>query len=362
MTLFDTLSQISEQIQDQRHLINSEAATIQVSVYPFIQALGYNPFSLTDVKSQYTADPRPSGGERVDYAIMYEDRPIILIEAKSVNASLSENHWRQLHDYFNAEDVRFGILTNGFEYRFFTDLQRRNIMDKQPFLTINMLQLDARLVDRLEEFRKSRFNLDQILYSARKLTVLRYVEQEFKQPSDGLIKYIAQSLSSSELTNREVNRYAPIVKEVICEFYDNLRSNRNSNVDVTIPVLQDVKPLQPVKVDLSAIEKSSPNQRLSIELPVLGKYLGVKYQATLLFNPLSKDGDTYSMSLTKIRWGEDIVSVNEAEFRAIRSINPEIKLPKWKGWDTWKLRDPRSDKLRAIRELLGDSEFQEQFL
>ena len=118
MTLFDALNEIGDAIKQQRHLIRNEDETTQISVYPFFQALGYNPFSLIDVKSQYTADPRPTGGERVDYAIMREGKPIILIEAKSANSSLSENYWRQLHDYFNAEEVRFGILTNGLQYRF----------------------------------------------------------------------------------------------------------------------------------------------------------------------------------------------------------------------------------------------------
>lgn len=368
MTLFGELNEIADAINQQSHLIKTEADTVQVSVYPFIQALGYKPFNLNDVKPQFTADPRPSGGERVDYAIMRQGKPIILIEAKSINISLSENHWRQLHDYFNSEEVQFGILTNGLEYRFYTDFTKRNIMDKEPFLVLDMLQLDERLVTELQSFERSRFSLDHALFSAQKLTISRLIQREFTQPSDELVKYIANSISCDELTNSQIQRYTSVVKVALRELIENKVSNDNLAVTKQEPVSREIiaqKPntdVQPVNASNQNNTRAKSNVSQLIEIPVFGNYLGVEYEAILLFNPLSKDGDTYSMSLTKIRWRGEIVSVNEAEFRAIRSVNPELKLEQWKGWNTWKLRDPETGTLRAIRDLLKDSELRDQFL
>jgi len=367
MSLFDKLRKIADAINQQRHLIRNEDETTQVSVYPFFQALGYNPFSLIDVKSQYTADPRPSGGERVDYAIMREGKPVILIEAKSANSSLSENYWRQLHDYFNAEEVRFGILTNGLEYRFYTDHKKRNIMDNEPFLVIDLLQLNERTVTELEPFRKSQFSLDRALFSAQKQIASRYIEQEFQQPSVELVKYFAQSIFTGESIESNFQHYSSVVKEALRvsiakTFHENsaITKSEPAPTEINVPKLdKNVKPEISAKQEITQARSS---ERRIIEIPVFGKFLEVEYQATLLFNPLSRENDTYSMSLTKIRWENDVVSVNEAEYRAIRTINPDIKQPKWKGWNTWKLSDPNTGKLRAIRDLLTYSEFRDQIL
>ena len=168
MGLADELKKISEQVKSQRPLIKTEEATKQVSIRPFIEALGYNTLNLAEVEPEYSADAKASGGERVDYAIKREGKPIILIEVKSANMALSDNNWKQLYNYYGATDVRFGILTNGLEYRFFTDLKKRNIMDKQPFLTIDMLNLDERMVNEIEGFTKPNFDLERILSSAQR--------------------------------------------------------------------------------------------------------------------------------------------------------------------------------------------------
>ena len=169
MGLLESIRKISTRVEQQRPLMKTEEATKQVSIRPFIEALGYDTSDLAEVEPEYIADARTRGGERVDYAIKQDRRPIILIEAKSANTILTENHWRQLHDYYNADDVQFGILTNGLEYRFFTDLKKRNIMDKQPFMMINMLNLDERTVSELEGFTKSGYDPELILSNAQKL-------------------------------------------------------------------------------------------------------------------------------------------------------------------------------------------------
>ncbi len=367
MGLADELKRISEKIKSQRAMIKTEEATKQVSIRPFLQALGYDTSNLAEVEPEYNADATDSGGERVDYAIKQAGAPIILVEAKAANAVLSEKNWKQLHHYYGT-DVRFGILTNGLEYRFYTDFTKRNIMDKEPFLVLDMLQLDERLVTELQSFERSRFSLDHALFSAQKLTISRLIQREFTQPSDELVKYIANSISCDELTNSQIQRYTSVVKVALRELIENKVSNDNLAVTKQEPVSREIiaqKPntdVQPVNASNQNNTRAKSNVSQLIEIPVLGNYLGVEYEAILLFNPLSKDGDTYSMSLTKIRWRGEIVSVNEAEFRAIRSVNPELKLEQWKGWNTWKLRDPETGTLRAIRDLLKDSELRDQFL
>ena len=72
---------------------------------------------------------------------MQEGKPIILIEAKSATSDLNDEHASQLFRYFSVTEARFGILTNGLQYRFHSDLEKPNHMDEKPFLIIDMLKL-----------------------------------------------------------------------------------------------------------------------------------------------------------------------------------------------------------------------------
>ena len=58
--------------------------------------------------------------EKVDYAIIQDGKPLILIEVKNHTENL-DNHDKQLERYFTVTESRFGILTNGIEYRFYSE-------------------------------------------------------------------------------------------------------------------------------------------------------------------------------------------------------------------------------------------------
>ena len=73
MSLFDSLSKLSEQIQSQRQLITSEQAAKQVSVQPFIQALGYDLSNLNEVSPGYVG----ADGWSCDYAIVVDQATLV---------------------------------------------------------------------------------------------------------------------------------------------------------------------------------------------------------------------------------------------------------------------------------------------
>ncbi|MBZ2165819.1 type I restriction endonuclease [Methanobacterium spitsbergense] len=107
---------------------------------PFIKALGYNIFDPSEVVPEFTADIVGKKGEKVDYAIMSKGNPIILIECKSINDNLDTEKHAQLFRYFMGTEARFGILTNGIIYRFFTDIEKPNTMDSKPFFEFNCIE------------------------------------------------------------------------------------------------------------------------------------------------------------------------------------------------------------------------------
>jgi len=154
MDLMDTLKDISDTIPKQREIIKTEEATKNALIMPFINALGYNVFDPSEVVPEFTADVGNKQGEKVDYAIMIDGNPIILIEAKSINTELDIKHASQLFRYFNSTEARFGILTNGIIYRFYTDIAKPNTMDEKPFLEINLQEINEPLINELKKFNK----------------------------------------------------------------------------------------------------------------------------------------------------------------------------------------------------------------
>lgn len=111
----------------------TEEATKTALIMPFFSLLGYDVFNPMEFIPEFVADVGTKKGEKVDYAIMNEGKPVILIEAKGVDDDLTK-HDAQLFRYFTVTDAKFAILTNGIVYKFFTDLEEPNKMDEKPFL------------------------------------------------------------------------------------------------------------------------------------------------------------------------------------------------------------------------------------
>lgn len=80
MDFIDQVKSISQQIQKIREQILTEEATKNAFVMPFVNALGYNVFNPIEVCPEFTADVPGLKGEKVDYAIIMDNNPIILIE------------------------------------------------------------------------------------------------------------------------------------------------------------------------------------------------------------------------------------------------------------------------------------------
>ncbi len=169
MGLIDELRKIGAEVPRKYQAATDEARTRSYLVDPFIGAFGYNVNDPEDVVPEYTADIGKQR-EKVDYAIKRDRKPIIFIEVKSATTDLADKHAIKLRRYFGTKSqVRFGILTNGIEYRFYADLDNPNIMDDKPFVTIDLRLFDDEQVNELNIFTKSAFDLESALATAHTL-------------------------------------------------------------------------------------------------------------------------------------------------------------------------------------------------
>lgn len=204
MELHDRLQSLAESLPSFEGLLETEEATKNALVMPFIQALGYNVFDPRSVTPEFVADVADRRGEKVDYALLHEGTPAVLIECKSAGTLLGISHLNQLTRYFAATDARIAILTNGTQYRFFTDLDKPNVMDETPFLELDLVSLEERKISELSQLTKDNFDLDSMISTARELAYLngmrKALERQLTEPDDEVVRWLAQQVYDGRLT------------------------------------------------------------------------------------------------------------------------------------------------------------------
>ncbi len=210
MDFIDQLRVLSSRIASTRHLIQTEEATKNAMVMPLIQILGYNPFDPLEVTPELIADVGTKKGEKVDYAILKESKPIIIFECKKAGDDLNISHAGQLFRYFHVTSARFGVLTNGITYKFFTDLEQPNKMDEKPFFEFNILEFKDRDVEELKKFAKSAYDLDTILATANDLKYTRSIQNRLNEWIANPPEEVVRLLSSDLLGGK---RFTPTTKD-----------------------------------------------------------------------------------------------------------------------------------------------------
>ncbi|WP_251197689.1 type I restriction endonuclease [Anaerotardibacter muris] len=215
-----------------RDSLQSEEATKNSLVLPMIQALGYDVFDHNEVCPEYDADRGTKKGEKVDYAILENGEPIILIECKAASDSLHKSHYdTQLYRYFNATPTaRFGILTNGVTYLFYTDLDKNNLMDEIPFLEIDLLDLRGSSIAELKKFCKPEFDSGQIISHAEDLKYSSLIREkilaELDDPSEDFIRCVLKGIYEGRLTQNAYEKFKPMVKRTFQNMADETVKRR----------------------------------------------------------------------------------------------------------------------------------------
>lgn len=225
----EQLKSLSKRTEQLKSSIETEEATKTSLILPFFQILGYDIFNPKEFTPEFTADVGIKKGEKVDYAIMNEGAPVILIEAKAVNETL-DKHSSQLFRYFGTTTAKFAILTNGIIYRFFTDLEEKNRMDSSPFFEFNLLDLKDSAIQELSKFRKDSFDLEKIFKTASELKYLNkiksFLSSQWETPSEEFIRFIVGQIYDGMKTKNTLERFEPIVKKGFKQFINELVNDK----------------------------------------------------------------------------------------------------------------------------------------
>lgn len=229
MDFVDQIKQFSSRVEKMKNGIQTEEATKTSLIMPFFSILGYDVFNPDEFVPEFTADVGIKKGEKVDYAIMKDGEPIILIEAKWCGEDLSK-HDSQLFRYFGTTDAKFAILTNGIIYRFYTEVDAPNKMDETPFLTIDMLNIRDNQVAELKKFTKAAFDIDAIFNTASELKYSnefkKILADELQNPTDDFVKYFLASTYTGMKTQNVIDKFRPILKKALNNYVSELMSDK----------------------------------------------------------------------------------------------------------------------------------------
>lgn len=232
MDFIESIKQFSERVSMLKDTISTEEATKMSLVVPLFQLLGYDVFNPSEFCPEYIADVGIKKGEKVDYAILENGQPTILIECKSCSEQL-DKHSSQLFRYFGTSPAKFGILTNGIIYRFYTDLEESNKMDLVPFLEINMLQLKDASINELKKFCKDNFDKDKIFSTAEELKYSSLIkgalQKEFESPSDDFVRFILADIYEGQKNQRVLDKFSPLVKRAFSSFVNEIVNTKISS-------------------------------------------------------------------------------------------------------------------------------------
>ncbi len=234
MDFIEQITQFSKRIEHIKDNIWTEEATKTSIILPFFQMLGYDVFNPFEFVPEYTADTGIKKGEKVDYAILNDGEPLILIEAKSANTELTAKHMNQLLRYFMVTKAKFGILTNGIIYRFYSDLEEANKMDIVPFFEFNLFDIKKDKVEELRQFHKDNFNLRSILNSASDLKYMSMVKdtisKQFQDPSDQLVRALIKNIYTGTKTQAVLDKFREIIRKALNEYMNDIITERLNSV------------------------------------------------------------------------------------------------------------------------------------
>jgi len=229
MDFKDQIKLISERVIKLKDQIQTEEATKNAFIMPFLQALGYDVFNPMEVVPEFISDIGLKKGEKIDYCIMREGKPTILIECKHWAQNLSI-HDGQLLRYFHTSKARFGLLTNGIIFRFYSDLVAPNKMDEKPFLEFNITEIKDNQIEELKKFHKSYYDAESIINTASELKytieLKNLIQQELNVPTPEFVKHFARQVYPGVVTAKVLELFTNLTKKSVQQYISDLIQDR----------------------------------------------------------------------------------------------------------------------------------------
>lgn len=270
MDFKEKLLTLAERVGRLKEQIHTEEATKMSFIMPFLNALGYDVYDPMQVTPECVCDYGTKKNEKIDYTVNIEGKPIMIIECKHWEQDL-DKHKAQLFRYYQVSPAKFGLLTNGIVYKFFTDLETPNKMDDMPFFEVNILELRDSHIDKLREFSKDKYDVNTILNSANELKYVNAIRTLINSlattPTDDYVRFLAKQIYEGVVTAKVIEEFRPMIvrahNQVIAD---------NVNLRLKSAFAPEVPSVEPTS-EASAQEPEVDNKIITTEEEIQGFYI-----------------------------------------------------------------------------------------
>ena len=190
--------------------------TKQELVLPFLSALGYDTEDKTEVVPDYVIQ----SSRLADYVIKKDGDPVMVVECTKFGYPLgAEQRASLVYCFKNIPTAKIGILTNGVQYLFYSDMTKEIAMDNYPFLHVYLLDPNQINHEALQYLTKAEFNIDTIHDSIKTtikdLLVRQYTLSLFVDPPKEFIYFLIRELNLG--FDSDTDRIKNTVKSTLTE-------------------------------------------------------------------------------------------------------------------------------------------------
>lgn len=233
MDFSERIAELAKKVRTLGDTLNTEEATKTALVMPFIAALGYDVFNPAEVVPEFAAPIGEYRDARVDYAILVDGKPILLIECKTFGAPLESRQCNQLQLYFHGTEAPIAILTDGNRYRFFSDLEAPNRMDAKPYMEFILSDMDETLIPELRKLAKGKFDRNVCLSAANELKYnrefKRIMAEQMENPHEDFARFFIRQAYDGMITQQVRERFTPVLVAALEQFVNDRINERLKN-------------------------------------------------------------------------------------------------------------------------------------
>ena len=186
---------------------NEEQTKVSL-INPYLEILGYDVRDPAVCRLEYEADIG-AGRERVDYAIMRDGRPLMLIEAKAATESLPPEAPPQLQRYFVSKNVEFAALTNGVVWQWYQGKPDGKLREA-PFLVHDVRSPEMAERPWLRSVSEPDFNTEtartQAEAASTSSAILSWIDETRRRPSNEFLRLVIREKKLGQANAPRVER------------------------------------------------------------------------------------------------------------------------------------------------------------
>lgn len=220
----------SQSLIDQAPQMDEENTKVKL-IQPLIELLGWDMFS-SEVELEYPMQIG-RGNTRADYALLIETAPVVFIEAKGCDSTLTDADRSQLTSYMRQKGVDWGLLTTGSQFEVFRRRKNSSRPDEVSLAQFSIAELEDNW-HVLELLSKELVKTGEADTIAHRIEARQHAVETLQQQKESLAERVTQ-LVIAEIDDSLAQEIEPNSKEYI----DSLIHTLENGDEVDLPVVEN---------------------------------------------------------------------------------------------------------------------------